>query len=590
MKQFFKYFFASLLGTFSAAILLMVLTFLFLITLISIVDTDEVVNISSNTILELEFKSNLPERSYFDPIGISNLFSTNIGKKVGLNDVIKSINKAEVDENISGIFLKLDNLNAGGYAIIEPIRNALLEFKKSGKFIIAHGNSISQKAYYLGSAADSIFVTPTGDIEFKGLSAELTFFKKTLEKLDIEAQIIRVGKFKSAVEPFIAERMGDENRLQMKEFLNSINDHILSNISTVRGIKVEELKKLSNQLIIQSPENARESNLVDNLKYQVEVEELLRSFLGISNNQKIKRVSLKKYLKVEGKEKPYSSDRIAVIYAVGEINSSKGDESTIGKKNIVKAIRKARENDYVKAIVMRVNSPGGDALISDIIWKEVELTEKVKPVIVSFSTYAASGGYYISCAADKIVAEPTTLTGSIGVFTIIPNTQKFFDNKLGITFDKVTTGKYSDFISGTRKLTAFEKNVLQKQVNRVYHQFVENVSVGRKMDFDAVDKIGEGRIWSGLQAKENGLVDEIGGLDKSIEIAAEVSNLENYRIVEYPEIRDPFEVFFETLYDETSSKLIGTDLENIIQHYSKAISLIKNNRIQTRLPFEINEF
>ena len=590
MKQFFKYFFASVLGTFSALILLMVLAFLFLITLISMIDTDEAVNISPNTILELEFKSNLPERSFYDPIGLSNLFSTNLSKRVGLNDVIKNIKKAENDENILGIYLKLDDVNAGGYAIIEPIRNALLDFKHSGKFIIAHGNSISQKAYYLGTVADSIFITPTGDIEFKGLSAQLTFFKKTLEKLDIEAQIIRVGKFKSAVEPFIAERMSDENRLQVKEFLNSINEHFLLNISTERGIEVSELRQLSNKLVIQSPEIAKEYNLVDNLKYQVEVEEVLRALSGITLDHKIKKVTLKKYLKVEGKEKPYSSDRIAVVYAVGEINSSKGNESTIGKENIVGAIRSARENDYVKAIVMRVNSPGGSALISDIVWKEVELAKKVKPFIVSFSTYAASGGYYISCNADKIVSEPTTLTGSIGVFALIPNTQKFFDNKFGITFDKVTTGQYSDFISGTRSLTNFEKQVLQKQVNKIYHQFVSNVSVGRKLDFEAVDEIGEGRIWSGLQAKEIGLVDEIGGLDKAIEIAADLSNLQNYRIVEYPEIRDPFEVFFETLYDDASVKLIGTDFNDIIQHYSNAISLIKNNKIQTRLPFEINEF
>jgi len=239
---------------------------------------------------------------------------------------------------------------------------------------------------------------------------------------------------------------------------------------------------------------------------------------------------------------------------------------------------------------MRVHSPGGSSLISDIIWNEVELAKKEKPFIVSFSRYAASGGYYISCGADRIVTEPTTLTGSIGVFSIIPNTKKFFDSKLGITFDKVMTGKYSDFVSGIRTLTKFEKQILQKQVNRVYEQFVNNVAAGRKLDFSAVDKIGEGRIWSGLQAKKIGLVDEIGGLDKAIEIAADISELENYRIVEYPEIRDPFEVFIETLYDDVSLQLFGSELNDIIEHYSKAINLIKGNKIQTRLPFDMNEF
>ncbi len=590
MKQFFKYFFASVLGTFSAIILLMLLSFLFLMALIAIVDTDEDVTISSNTVLELELKSQLPERSYYDPIGISNLLSARIGKKVGLNDVIKNINKAEEDENISGIFLKLDDINVGGWAIIEPIRNALIDFKRSGKFIIAHGNSISQKAYYLGSVADSIFLTPTGGLEFKGLHAELTFFKKTLEKLDIEAQVIKVGKFKSAVEPFIAEKMSDENRLQIKEFLNSINDYLLLKISVAREIKIKTLKQLENNLAIQLPQDAKKHNLIDNLKYEVDVEKLLISLTGRTSDQELKTITLKKYRKVLGKDKPYTSDRIAVIYAVGEINSSKGDESTIGKKNIVEAIRKARKNDYVKAIVMRVNSPGGSALISDIIWNEVELAKIEKPVIVSFSRYAASGGYYISCAADKIVAEPTTLTGSIGVFSIIPNTRKFFDNKLGITFDKVMTGKYSDFVSGLRTLTNFEKQVLQKQVNVVYKQFANNVAAGRNMDYNAVDKIGEGRIWSGLQAKEIGLVDEIGGLDKALEIAADISDLENYRIVEYPEIRDPFEVFIETLSDDVSLQLFNSELNDIIEHYSKALNLIKGNKIQTRLPFEMNEF
>ncbi len=590
MKQFLKYFFASVLGTISAIILLMVLSFFFLMGLVAMVDTDEDVTISPNTILKLELKHELPERSYFNPIGLPDIISSNIGKKIGLNDVIKNIQKAKEDDNISGIFLDLDDINAGTWSILEPIRNSLLDFKKSGKFIIAHGNNISQKAYYLGSVADSIFLTPTGDMDFKGLYAELTFFKKTLEKLDIEVQVIRVGKFKSAVEPFISDKMSDANRLQTKAFLTSENDYLLKKISEARKINVDELKKLQDNLLVQSPEDAIKYKLVDNLKYRVDVDEYLKSLTGKSSDEKLKTVSLKKYMKVEGKEKPYTSDRIAVIYAVGEINSSKGDETTIGKENIVKAIRKARRNEKVKAIVMRVNSPGGSALISDIIWNEVELAKKEKPFLVSYSKYAASGGYYISCGADKIIAEPTTLTGSIGVFALIPNTQKFFDNKLGITFDKVMTGKYSDFVSGLRRLTNYEKQVLQKQVNRVYKQFVGNVAAGRNMDYSAVDKIGEGRIWSGLQAKKIGLVDELGGLDKAIEMAANMSGIENYRVVEYPEIRDPFEVFFETLLDDTSQKVFGPEINRVIDHYSKAFDLLKGSKVQARLPFEIDEF
>ncbi len=590
MKQFLKYFFASLLGTISALILLTVLSFFFLMGLIAMIDTDETVTISPNTILNIELKNELAERSYFDPTGITDIFSPDIGKKLGLNDVIKNIKKAKEDDNISGIFIDLDDMNAGAWPILEPIRNSLLEFKQSGKFIVAHGNSISQKAYYLGSVADSIFLTPTGDMDFMGLYAGLTFFKKTLEKLDIEAQVIKVGKFKSAVEPFVLEKMSDANRLQLTAFLNSENDYILSKISEVRKISKVQLKKFQDELLIQSPQDAVKYKLIDDLKYRVDVDEYLRVLTGKKSDEKLKTVSIKKYMKVEGKEKPYTSNRIAVIYAIGEINGSKGNETTIGKENIVKAIRKARNNKNVKAIVMRVNSPGGSALISDIIWKEVELAKKEKPFLVSYSKYAASGGYYISCGADKIFAEPTTLTGSIGVFALIPNSQKFFDNKLGITFDKVMTGKYSDFISGIRRLTNYEKYVLQKQVNRIYKQFVSNVAAGRNMDYSAVDKIGEGRIWSGLQAKEIGLVDELGGLDKVIAMAADISGTDNYRIVEYPEIRDPFRVFFESLLDDTSQKVFGQEINNIIEHYSKALNLLKGSKIQARLPFEMNEF
>lgn len=587
MKQFFKFFFASLLGTVAAFIILGFFSFLLLLSISSMINTDEIVTITPNTILELSFNKPLPERSYYDPMGFSNLLSTNVGKRIGINDVIKSIKKAEDDQNISGIYLKLDDMNAGSYTVVEPVRNALEGFKKSGKFIIAHGNNISQKSYYLGSIADSIFLTPSGNLEFKGLSAELTFFKKTLEKLDIEAQIIRAGKFKSAVEPFISEKMSDENRLQINGFINSIYNYLLNKISKSRNISTEELSDLADNLKIQFPTDAKRYGLVDDIKYEVEVKELLKKFAGMTLSQSLRTIGLKRYLKVEGAEIPYSSNRIAVIYAIGEITAAKGDELTIGKENVVNAVRKAKDNDYIKAIVLRVNSPGGSSLISDLIWKEIELAKAEKPIIVSFSSYAASGGYYISCGADKIVSEPTTLTGSIGAYSIIPNTQEFFDNKLGITFDKVTTGRYSDFISGIRPLSKYEKQILEKQVDTVYNRFINDVSDGRRMSSIEVNEIAQGRIWSGLQAKEIGLVDEIGGLDKAIQIAAEISNIENYRIVEYPAIRDAFEVFFESFFDESSINSMSAELKNIYMHYSSATELIQNKEIKTRLPFDL---
>ncbi len=584
MKQFLKYFFASLLGSLASLIVLFFLSIIILVGMVSMVSSDETVSISNNTILELEFKSAVPERSQFDDINFSSLTSGKIGKNIGLNDFTANILKAKDDDDISAIYLKLDNFNIGSYATIEPIRNALLDFKKSEKPIIAHGNYISQQAYYLASVADTIYLTPTGGIDFQGLSAQLTFFKKTLDKLEIEAQVIKVGKFKSAVEPFIVEKMSKANREQVSAFMNSINTYLLKNISASRNIENTTIKNISDNMLVQSPTDAITYKLVDKLSYEVDVLEILKN---ISGRKKLKTISIKKYNKVSNKEPLITSNRIAIIYAIGEINGGKGSTTEIGKDNIVDAIRKARKNKNVKAIVMRVNSPGGSALISDIIWNEVELAKAEKPFVVSYGKYAASGGYYISCGADKIISEPTTLTGSIGVFSIIPNMQKFFDKKLGITFDGVKTGKYSDFVTASRSLTTGEKAILQKQVNTVYKTFVNLVVAGRKMTFDEVNNIGQGRVWTGIQAVELGLVDEIGGLDYAIESAKDLAKIEDYKILEYPEIKEPFQEILESLQEDISAKIFSTEVNNIFEHYSKALKMVKSKEIQARLPFEM---
>lgn len=584
MKQFLKFFFASLLGSLASLIVLFFLSFIIMVGIVSMVSSEETVSISTNTILELDFKRSVPERSQFDDINISGLFSGRIGKNLGLNDITANIIKAKNDSDIAAIYLKLDNFNAGSYATLEPIRNALLDFKESQKPIIAHGNYISQRAYYLASVSDTIYLTPTGALEFKGLNAQLSFFKKTLDKLEIEAEIIKVGKFKSAVEPFIYEEMSDENREQLTEYLNSINNYLLEEISIARNIDGNEIQNISKNMLVQSPNDALDYQLVDKLNYEVDVLETLKD---ISNRNKLKFISLKKYSNVTNDSSIQTSNRIAVIYAIGTITGGKGNEAEIGKDNIVDAIRKARENKYVKGIVMRVNSPGGSALISDLVWNEVELAKAEKPLVVSYGRYAASGGYYISCGANKIISEPTTLTGSIGVFSIIPNMQKFFDNKLGITFDGVKTGKYSDFASGLHPLSNNEKAILQKQVDTVYETFVNKVVSGRKMTFDEVHQIGQGRIWSGLQALELGLVDEIGGLDYAIESVKELAEIDDYKIVEYPKIKEPFEEILETLQEDISSKIFLPEMNDIFEHYSRALKLVKSKNIQARLPFEI---
>lgn len=584
MKQFLKYFFASLLGSLASFIVLFFLSFIIMVGIVSMIGTEDKVSISENTILELEFDKEVPERSQFEKFNYSNLASGSLGKRLGLNEIVENIRKAKADSNISAIYLKLDNFNIVSYATIDPIRNALIDFKESKKPIIAHGNSISQPAYYLGSVADTIYLTPTGDLEFKGLAAQLTFFKKTLDKLEIEAQVIKVGKFKSAVEPFILEEMSDENRQQVSSFVNSINDYLLQNISVSRNIEQNKVTNISENMLVQSPQDALTYGLVDKLQYEVEVFEELKNIIG---KKYLNVISLKKYGKVTNTNQPYTSNRIAVIYAVGEIDGSKGSEIKIGKDNIVDAIRKARKSESIKAIVMRVNSPGGSALISDLIWKEVELAKLEKPFVVSYGRYAASGGYYISCGANKIFSEPTTLTGSIGVFALIPNLQKFFDNKLGITFDKVSTGKHSDYISGLRPLSFTEKAILQKQVNTVYETFLNNVVAGRNMDFEQVDEVGQGRVWSGLQALSLGLVDEIGGLDDAINSASDLAGIQEYRLIEYPRVKEPFEEIMESLQEDFSANIFSDDVENVFEYYKKAIKIIRSKEVQARLPFEI---
>ena len=584
MKQFLKFFFASFLGTIASLITLFFLFFIIMLGIVSMVSTDETVSISSNTILELEFDKPVPERTQFDNLNLSSFLAIKISKNIGLNDIVENINKAKNDSNIVAIYMKMDDFNAGSYATIEPIRNALIDFKTSKKPIIAHGNYFSQTAYYLASVADSIYLTPTGGLDFRGLNTQLAFFKKTLDKLEIEAQVIKVGKFKSAVEPFLLEGMSEANREQLNAFVNSINNYLLNKISIARKIEASEIQNISNNMLVQSPKDAVDYNLIDKLNYEVDVLEILKN---ISMKKHIKTISLKKYVKVEKPNDAYTSNRIAVIYAIGEINGGEGSETVIGKDNIVDAIRKARKQDNVKAIVMRVNSPGGSALISDLIWKEVELAKAEKPFVVSYGRYAASGGYYISCGADKIIAEPTTLTGSIGVFSIIPNMQKFFDSKLGITFDGVKSGKFSDFASGLRPLNMDEKNILQKQVDFVYSTFVNNVATGRQMSFDEVNNIGQGRIWSGLQAIDLGLVDEIGGLKYAIESAKELAKIDDYKIIEYPAIKEPFQELIETLQEDMSAMLFSDELDNLFSHYSTALNMVKSKEVQARLPFEI---
>jgi len=425
-------------------------------------------------------------------------------------------------------------------------------------------------------------LNPEGIVELKGLSASIMFYKGLLDKLDIDVQIIRHGKFKGAVEPFILDKMSVANREQMQLLLNSFSDNIMDSIANQRGLSLVKVQQDANSLILENAQSCIDYKYVDALLYQDQIED---SLIKISGGEKLNLVSLSKYTHAKGEEKEISRNKIAIIYATGAINSGKGDEKSIGSASTSAAIKKAREDKKVKAIVLRVNSPGGSALASDVIWRETILAKAAKPLVVSMGDYAASGGYYIACAADSIVANPTTLTGSIGVFGVIPNLSKFYKNKLGITIDTVNTGKYAD-MGINRPLSAFEKNKIQTSIKNIYTTFITHVGEGRNMSTTAVDEIGQGRVWTGYDAKENGLIDSYGGLEKAIEIAVYLAKIEDYRIISLPKKKDPFTEFALKLGGETNiSNLILAKLGFITQMTEPIEDLLKRDKIQARIPF-----
>ncbi|MCK4361479.1 MAG: signal peptide peptidase SppA [Bacteroidales bacterium] len=587
MKQFFKFMFASMLGFFLTFLIIFFIFIGIFASILSFAEKD-LIKVHENTVLHIKLNNPIPERTSKNPFENINFLTLKLHDVPGLNDILKNLKKAEIDKNIKGIYLDLSNVPSG-IATIEEVRNALLEFKKTGKFIICYGEFYSQSAYYLATAADKIYLNPEGMLLFKGLNAQLMFLKGTLDKLDIEAQIIRHGKYKSAAEPFMFDKMSKANKEQMQEFVNSIWNNIITAISESRNIDLYNLNLIADNLDLQNAYDALKYNFVDKLMYKDELLAELRTKLGIGENDKISSMTLLKYTHAQGKavKKKRSKNKIAIVYANGEIVMGKGDEHTIGSECISKAIRKARLDNNVKAIVFRVNSPGGDALASDIIWREVVLAKKEKPVIVSMGNVAASGGYWISCAADKIIADPTTITGSIGVFGIIPNFKNFFKDKLGITFDNVKTNKNADFIPVVRPLTSYQKSVIQNEVERIYQTFLEHVSKGRNLTIAQVDSIGQGRIWSGVDAKRIGLIDDLGGLEKAVDLAAEMAELTEYRTIELPIIKDLFQQLFEDLISGAKISYIKKELGENYTYYKYLKSISEMDGVQARLPFEI---
>ncbi|KAA5548610.1 signal peptide peptidase SppA [Adhaeribacter rhizoryzae] len=584
MLQFFKYTLATLVGLF----LFFFLMFLILLGIAAAAASEDEVTVRKNSILELKLDREIDERGEDDPFEGMGLLGGLGNAKYGLDEIKASIRHAKSDDNIKGIYLSTEILSAG-MATVEEIRNELLDFKKSGKFIVAYNDICSEKAYYLTSVADKQFLNPQGALEINGLSSEIMFFKGTLEKLDIQPEIFKVGEFKSAVEPFVLDKMSAPNRLQVTSFLNSLNNHYLQNVAKARNKSFGDMKKISDSMLIHYPEDALKHGIITNVGYYDQAVDYMKQRTGLKKTDKLNVVELKSYRKVAKEEDKYSKNRIAVIYATGEIVNGEGGKDNIGGTKFAEEIRKARRDKNVKAIVLRINSPGGSAMASDVIWREITLAKKEKPVIASMSDVAASGGYYIAMAADTIVAYPNTITGSIGVFGILANLEGFLDNKLGITVDRVKTGRFSDMPTITRQLNPAERQIIQHGVERIYDDFTSKAAAGRNMPVAQLRNLAGGRVWSGIEAKERGLVDVLGGLDKAIEIAAKRAGIEKeYTLKKQPHQKTFLETFMSGMETSARTRFLKAELGEMYPYYEKAKKMQQLQGIQVRMPYDFS--
>ncbi len=583
MKDFIKYMFASMLGIILVGAIIFFIFFGLFAGLMSLAEKQEV-TIEENTVIRIDLDEPIPERTPKNEI-LSGLFSGSFKPVLGLNDILRNIEDARDDDRISGIILNFD-IVMSGVSTMEEIRDALLDFKESGKFILCYGEYMSQGAYYLASVADEIYVHPQGFVDFKGLNAQLMFIKGTLDKLDIDMQIVRHGKFKSAVEPLIQKEMSPENREQYDAFINAIWGTMLDDIAASRGLDKANLNDIADGLLAYDAEKAVDAKLIDGALHRDEYRHVVARHLGLEDPSDINVVSLSQYDRVF-KSLNLIDERIAVIYATGQIGKGTGANDEVGADKFAETISKVRTDDDVKAVVLRVNSPGGDALASDIIWRELDMCQAAKPVIVSMGDVAASGGYWISSASERIVANPTTLTGSIGVFGVVPNFGDFMENKLGITYDNVSTNQNAGFPSLMRPLSEYEREVLQRKVENVYDLFLLRVSENRDMSMENVDRIGEGRVWSGVDAQRLGLVDDLGGLHDAIGLAAEIAGLEKYRVLELPVLKDPVEQMLEDLSANASSNIMKNRLGPFYDEYMQLLSVMKWEGVQAILPCQV---
>ena len=589
MKDFLKFTFATVVGLILASVALFFISILFFFSAVSSADTET--EVRANSIMVLDLKGELLERNQSLPY---DMFMSEDYQYYGLDDILSSIRKAKENENIKGIYLRANFLTAG-YASIEEIRDALLDFKESGKFVAAYADNYTQGLYYLASAADKVMMNPKGSLEWRGIAAAPMFYKDLLEKIGVEMQIFKVGTYKSAVEPFIATEMSEANREQVTAYISSIWQRLCEGVSASRGLKADQLNRYADEMLMFKPsEESVKCGLVDTLIYQNDVRDYLKQMAGIDEDDDLRLLGLNDMINIrKNMPKDKSGNIVAVYYAAGEITdydmAAFSTEQVIVPSKVIRDLRRLQENEDVKAVVLRVNSPGGSAFGSEQLWYAVSQLKKEKPIIVSMGDYAASGGYYMSCNADTIVAEPTTLTGSIGIFGMYPNVKGLTD-KVGLDFDVVKTNEYADFGAVGRPLNAGEQGLMQNMVNQGYDLFLTRCSEGRGIEKEELDKIAQGRVWTGAKAKELGLVDELGGLDRALEIAIEKAGIDAYTVMAYPAKAS----FWETLMNTNPTTYVkallpgGKQMGEALRQFRLIEHFDQSDRIQARLPFELN--
>lgn len=592
MKQFFKMFFASVLGVIVAGVIVVGLSIGLVVGLVSSAvnsSSEEAVIIKDNSVLELNLANVFHEQG---EVNSFSFWGKGGASASGIYEINQALNQAATDAKIKGLYIKLAP-SPNAFATLQQLRASIVQFKKSGKFVYAYGEAISQGALYVASAADSIYLNPSGDITFKGLNTELSFFKNALNKLEIEPVIFYAGKFKSATEPFREEKMSDANRAQISAMQKDYWDTMLEALAQHTHSDTAALNLLAQSGAIQFPEDALQHKLIDGIRYYDEVETILKQKLKLETKKEIPFTSIDEYYS-SLKSSNDADNRIAVIFAEGQISDGEAsDDYEITDVSLVKTIRKVKENEKIKAVVLRVNSPGGSARASEIILRELKLLHDKKPIVVSMGDMAASGGYYISCAADSIFAMPGTITGSIGVFTMLFNAQKLWTNKLGVTFDQVKNAPYADFPDVNRSLKPEEQVMMQRQVDAIYNLFKKRVIENRKMDTAYLETIAQGRIWTGTAAKANGLVDGIGNLDRAIASAASLAKIQQYDVRTYPEKVDKFKSFMKVFKRNASAKALVSDA--LVQEMGKEAQEIvrvkklaqMNGQAMMLLPFSL---